>query len=900
MTLSPMMQQYHEAKQATGDALLFFRMGDFYELFHDDARRAAKLLGLTLTSRDKGENPVPMAGFPHHQLEGYLAKIIRLGHRAAICEQVEDPKQAKGLVRREVTRIVSRGTVTDDGLLNPQESNYLAAIAAPYELTGHVGVAWVDVSTGRFQAAALPQAQLADELARLDAAECLVSVDAGQVLPPELAERVVVTQRPDWAFGRSTALAALTRQFGAHALEGFGFTPDDPRDATALCAAGAILDYLVETQKASLAHIERLLPFSTSAALQIDGATWRSLEITHTLRDGRRDGALLGVMDRTVTAMGARTLAEWLRYPLTNDTSINARLDAVGELVAEANLSSAMRELLGDVYDLERLLARVTTGRATPRDLQHIARTLAALPKLKAKLAGRTSALLSQLEAQLDLCPELRAMLESALDETCPLIARDGGFVRPGYSAAIDECRELMVGGKQWMARYQAEQIEATGITSLKVGFNNVFGYYLEVTHAHRERVPAHFIRKQTLKNAERYITPELKEYEEKVLTAEERGRSLEYDIFLQLRDSAAATAPRLLATASALAQLDVLGGLANLARSRNYCRPMIVAEPKLTIEQGRHPVLDSLLPEGSFVPNDVRVAAPPTFPLVGVGGSCENSEADSNDDPNMSPRRQSVEGENTPSLLLITGPNMAGKSTFIRQNALLTLMAQVGSFLPAKSATIGVADRLFARVGASDELSRGQSTFMVEMTETARILNTATARSVVVLDEIGRGTSTYDGLSLAWAIVEHLHDEIGCRTLFATHYHELTELAGRCAGVANLNVAVREHRGQVVFLHQIVPGAADKSYGIHVAQLAGVPRSVNDRAAVILSELEQQQHGAAPAIVSLPSQRRGLQLMLFETAEHPLLDELRKLDLNNLTPLAALAKLQAWKEEIH
>ncbi len=906
MRPTPMMQQYHEAKRAAGDALLLFRMGDFYELFFDDARTAARVLGLALTSRDKGDDPVPMAGFPYHQLDSYLAKIIAAGHRAAICEQVEDPKLTKGLVKREVTRIVTPGTLTDDALLDPQSSNFLAAVAHPSGSARSspppVGLAWVDVSTGRFFAAAFPLEQFADQLARIQPAELLVSDEAGP-LPAEWTSGISETRRPAWSFGHTAAIDALTKHFGTQTLEGFGFGVEPgAADTAALRAAGAILDYLAETQKASLAHIDRLVPYSTDERLAIDPATRRSLEIVATIRDHpsggarRREGSLLGTIDRTVTSLGARLLADWLTAPLTDVTAINARLDAVGELVADAPVTGQVRESLHEIYDIQRLLARVTTGRASPRDLSFVGRTLACLPKVKAKLTGRASALLQSLEARLDLCADVRGPLEKALVDNCPLITRDGGYIRAGYRSDLDELRELTAGGKQWMAQYQAAECQRTGIPNIKVGFNQVFGYYLEVTHSQREKVPAEYIRKQTIKNAERYVTPELKEYEEKVLTAEEKSKQLEYSVFVELRELVAAAAARLQATADALAEIDVLSSLAEMARSRNYVRPTVVAEPVLDIEAGRHPVLDVTEPEGTFVPNGVE--------CVGLGAE----DLGLGEDKDSNSPAPSPESLAPGTVLLITGPNMAGKSTYIRQAALLVLMAQMGSFVPARRAIIGVADRIFARVGASDELARGQSTFMVEMTETARILNTATRRSLVILDEIGRGTSTYDGLSLAWSIVEHIHEAIGCRTLFATHYHELTDLETQLAGVRNFNVAVKEWDDQVVFLHQIVPGAADKSYGIHVAQLAGVPRSVNDRAREVLAWLEAQHHAegdgsarpSAAASNGAADRPSGhWQLSLFGMEEHPLLDEIRSARLEELTPLEALRLLHAWKERL-
>ncbi|MCC7086227.1 MAG: DNA mismatch repair protein MutS [Pirellulales bacterium] len=888
MADTPMMRQYREAKAACGDALLLFRMGDFYELFHDDARTAARLLGLALTSRDKGENATPMAGFPHHQLESYLGKLVSLGVRVAICEQMEDPRLAKGLVKREVTRVVTPGTLTDDALLDPRESNYLAAVIGGGDKEqASVGLAWVELSTGRFHAAVFAREKLADQLARIDAAECLVDEQsellpanrngplAGQAsLPirgaPVAADRNVCpaktlyTRRPTWAFSLQTATQALTKQFGTATLEGFGF--DNERDALALRAAGAILDYLAETQKTSLAHLDRLLPYYTGTTLEIDESTRRSLEISRTMRDGRREGSLLAVLDRTTTAMGSRHLADWVANPLVNLTEIDERLDAVAELVADGRMADELREKLRGIYDIQRLLARITTGRASPRDLAHLGQTLSALPAVKAKMTGRNSVLLSRLEAEVDLCPEIRARLESALVDNCPLQSREGGMIRAGFNADLDNLHELAAGGKQWIARYQADESARTGISTLKVGFNKVFGYYIEVTHTHGHKIPENYTRKQTVKNAERYITPELKEYEERVLTADERSKELEYELFVQLRDFVAAHAKRLQATAHALAQLDVLAALADLARARNYCRPKLVEGPTLTIRDGRHPVLDSLMPEGSFVPNDTEAAAD------GL-------------------------------ILLITGPNMAGKSTYIRQVALVSLLAQIGSFVPAKEATLGLCDRIFARVGASDELSRGQSTFMVEMTETARILNTATARSLVILDEIGRGTSTYDGVSLAWAVVEFLHDRIACRTLFATHYHELTDLAKTLGSVRNLNVAVREWEDQVVFLHKIIEGAADKSYGIHVARLAGVPREVNERAKQILAQLEQEHLGEddRPKLARRGKTRRvgDLQLTLFAVEEHLVVKQLRELNVNELSPLAALQVLEQMQAEL-
>lgn len=868
---TPMMERYLEVKRQNPGTLLLFRMGDFYELFFDDAQLAARVLGLTLTSRDKGSpNPVPMAGFPYHALENYLQKLVQGGLRVAICDQVEDPKLARGLVRREVTRIVTPGTLVDESLLDPRRNNFLASIVPD---KNGIGLAWLELSTGRFVAAQVEPQHLPDELARIQPAECLIP---DQAIPDRILNALVerdgllLSRRPPWNFARHECRRLLLTHFGTATLDGFDLEDNSP----GVTAAGALLQYVQETQKSALAHIVRLEQYRRGTHLLIDEATRRSLELTETLRQGTRDGSLLAVIDETMTPMGARVLADRLSNPLTDASAITARLDAVEELAGDAVLCRDLRESLERAYDLERLTARVATGRAGPRDLGCLARTLALLPKLKAKIAARRSVRLIQLEEQLDLCADVRAEVEKALGDELPLTAAEGGVFKSGYHAQLDELRGLARGGKEWIARYQADEVARTGIPNLKVGFNRVFGYYLEVTAAQAQKVPADYVRKQTLKNQERYITAPLKEHEDKVLRAEEQAISLEQELFAVLRERVAAQSPRLQTTACILAELDVLATLAVVAVRRNYCRPEIVAEPILEICEGRHPVLDRLKPSGEFVPNDIRLGVPP-----------ETSAGDRS----AAARVQ-----------IITGPNMAGKSTYIRQAALIVLLAQMGSFVPARKARIGVADRIFARVGASDELAKGQSTFMVEMAETARILNAATAQSLVILDEIGRGTSTYDGISLAWAVTEHLHDVVGCRTLFATHYHELTELTQTLPGAANWNVAVREEADGVIFLHKIVAGAADKSYGIHVARLAGVPRQVIERARVILESLEsdhvdEKGRPKVPARSTRPSTRK--QLTLFQPPPHPLLEEIRALDLDQMTPLAALEKLHALRD---
>ena len=859
---SPAMQRYLDVKAQNPGTILLFRIGDFYELFYEDAQTAARVLGLTLTSRDKGStNPIPMAGFPYHQLDNYLRRLIQAGFRAAVCEQVEDPALAKGLVRREVTRVVTPGTLTEDALLDPRESNFLAAVCPGKSAAG---LAWLELSTGRFVAAEIDQRDLADELARLAPAECLVP-EANATLAVTAGNRTLVTERALWCFSPAHCRQILLDHFATATLDGFGWNDEV---SPAITAAGVLLEYVHETQKSALHHIARLEPFVRGSNLLIDEATRRSLELTRTLRNDKREGSLLAVIDETVTPMGARLLAEWLTNPLTKLEAINRRLDAIQELAENHVLCQELRESLGSAYDLQRLTARVSTGRASPRDLRFLANTLELLPRMKARLCGRRAALLAELEEQLDLCADIHSAVAAALVDDPPLAILDGGLIRPGYNATLDEQRDLARGGKEWIARYQAREIERTGIPSLKVGFNKVFGYYLEITAAQAARtpIPGDYIRKQTLKNQERFITPELKEHEEKVLRAEQQALTLEQELFNSLRSRVAAQGSRLRQTAEVLAQVDVLTALAVLAVKGSYCRPELTEDPILEIREGRHPVLDRLQPTGQFVPNDVEL------------------------------------GAQTGRVQIITGPNMAGKSTYIRQAALLTILAQIGSFVPARSARVGLADRIFARVGASDELGRGQSTFMVEMTETARILHGASERSLVILDEIGRGTSTYDGISLAWAVTEFLHDAIGCRTLFATHYHELTELTATLRQAQNWNVAVREDDDGIVFLHKIVPGAADRSYGIHVARLAGIPIQVIERARVILETLETD-HVDKDGLPKVPARRTtgksDRQLELFHVIEHPVIDRLREMSPDRMTPLEALEALHRIREEL-
>jgi DNA mismatch repair protein MutS len=818
---SPMMQQFEAAKARCPGAIVLFRMGDFYELFGADAREAASLLDLTLTSRDKGPDALPMAGFPHHQLDPQLVKLVAAGRRVAICEQIDDPKTTKGLLRREVTRIVTPGIAADESLLDPDRSNYLVAILPERRQVedGAVGLAWIDVAAGRFEAAVVAVDDVADQLLRLDPSECLCA-ERDRPAVEDLVRRAgsgrAVTSRPDWWFETATADAALARALGGRRLEGLGFEP--AHDLPGLTAAGGIVAYLEENEPAAVARIDTLSPWRPGLRLEIDEASRRSLELIRSTATGRRDGSLAGVLDRTQTAMGARLLGEWLSAPLVDRTAIVDRHDAVAAFVADAARAARLAETLAGVGDVERLVSRVVTGRAGPRDLERIGHAAATLPRVLGLLEG-SGGLLGDLRIGLDPCGDIAARVAATLREGCPVFAREGGFIRPGFDRPLDDLVELASGGKAWITRYQAQEIERTGIASLKVGYNRVFGFFLEVGRSHAEKVPPEYVRKQTVKNAERYTTPELDERQRQVLGAEEEAVRREIQLLDDLRDFVAGERSRLDRAAGILAILDVLVALADVARRRGWVRPEVTSGGELEIEAGRHPVLEELLPPGTLVANDLVLAARPPDGAPPAGDA--------------------------PAILLVTGPNMGGKSTFIRQAALLTVLAQAGSFVPAKRCRLGVVDRLFARIGAGDDLARGASTFLVEMAQTARILNRATPRSLVILDEVGRGTSTFDGLAIAQAVVEHLQGSVGCRTLFATHYLQLAELA-RLPGVGNAQVLVKQHRDELVFLHQVAAGAADKSWGVHVARLAGVPTKVIERARDLLLALESEA-AAAP-----------------------------------------------------
>ncbi|HET9604042.1 MAG TPA: DNA mismatch repair protein MutS [Gemmatimonadales bacterium] len=840
---TPLMQQYREIKARHQNAILFFRMGDFYEMFFDDAELGARVLDITLTSRGDG---VPLAGVPVKAAADYLRQLVTAGHRVAICEQVEDPKLAKGIVRREVVETVTPGAMLQDGWLPGSRNNYLVALS----IGSTCGLAAVDLSTGEFLLESIGADGVAEALARLAPQE-IVAV-AGTAIPVD--DTVMRTAREAWEFDPGLASEDLCRRFNLASLDGLGVGADD---TAAVGAAGALLRYLTELQPGGLPHLARPTIRRSSSFLWLDEMTRRNLELVEPLRAGARGATLLEALDATVTPMGARLLRQWLLSPLATADAINARLDAVEILAKDHRSRERLRDALDGVRDLERLAGRAAAGRATPREMAALRDSLSRLPDVLDALRGlsnrEASRHLARVEQRFDLHGDLTTQLSSALTERPPAVLNDGGVIRPGFDAELDELRDLRDGGKRYIATLQQRERERTGISSLKVGFNKVFGYFLEVTHSQASRVPPDYERRQTLSGAERYVTPELKEYESRVLGAEERLLEREGELFAQLRGSAGAQVYRLQGSARALAALDVFAALAEQAAQHSYTRPVIEDGFGLQLVKSRHPVIERLMPRERFMPNDARF-----------------DEAER--------------------VLLVTGPNMAGKSTILRQIGLCVVLAQMGSFVPAERAVIGVVDRLFTRVGASDNLAQGQSTFMVEMSETSAILHNATARSLVLLDEIGRGTSTYDGVAIAWAVTEHLHDHIGCKTMFATHYHELMQLPERLAHARNCNVAVQESGGTVVFLHRLMPGGTDRSYGVHVAQLAGLPDAVVQRAREVLGTLEGE-HRVVPGAPPPPPDPG--QLALFTAPKpDPVMEDLRAIDLNQLTPLEAMNRL--------
>lgn len=868
---TPMMKQYHAIKREYPHEILFFRMGDFYEMMFDDAIKASQLLGITLTKRGRGTAAeAPMCGIPFHAADGYIAKLIKAGVRVAICEQVEDPKDAKGLVKREVTRVVTPGTVLDENCMDSKDFQYLAAL---FQESGVVGLALLEFSTGRFEVAEFKgddrHAAVADLLVAKDPAELVASEETKLRWLDEgfLAKRCV-TQVENWTFGSEFAQQQLMDHFGTITMDGFGLS----EHAHAMRAAGAALHYIHKTQRGKAAHIQKLKVLSHADYMVLDSNTQRNLELTRSIFDGNRRESLLGQIDLCQTVMGSRLLKEWILHPLIDVAAITERQTFVTSFVSATIPRSEMRGLLKDIPDLDRQNSKLAMGNINPRELLGMAAALNFMPKIVELLDEIVP---DRYGLNDDLFSDLWTMYEritASLKEEPPAHMRDGGYMADGVDNELDELRTLRKDSRTTLTQIEARERESTGISKLKVQYNKVFGYYIEVGKTHSNKVPEHYIRKQTLVNSERYITEELKEYEAKILGAEERILVLESTLYEQLIDACQDCVTQLRTWSETLAQIDVHAALAELAVKRNYCRPHIHDGRELTIVDGRHPVVESLSDE-PFIPNDTYL-------------DCESDR-----------------------VLIITGPNMGGKSTYLRQTALITLMAQIGSYVPAGKADIGVVDRIFTRVGASDQLARGQSTFMVEMTETANILNHASERSLIILDEIGRGTSTFDGLSIAWACAEHIHNRqnIGAKTLFATHYHEMTELEKLCEGVTNLHITVREWQGKIVFLRRIEKGAADQSYGIHVAQLAGLPRPLIDRAREIMTNLEKNELDTTGNPKLARSKREPqtgphppAQMALFGPEPSPVLDELRDVSPNDLTPRRALELIYRWHDELN
>jgi len=837
---TPIRRQYLKIKQQYPEAIVFFRLGDFYETFDEDAKLASRELEIVLTSRNMGKgHRVPMAGIPYHALDNYLARLISRGYKVAICEQVTKPGETKGLVQREVVRLVTPGTVVEPSLLDSKSNNYLVSLVWGEE---GVGLAYVDITTSEFATAQLPPHRLIPELERLKPSE-VITAESAEL--PDLDLKASLTRLEDYWFETEVARQTILDHFGAATLDGYGCS----HLPLAVSAAGAIIHYIRETQKGVLGQLTHLATYSTDNFMALDVQTQRNLELFSSSRSGTVSGSLLSIIDLTKTAMGGRLLRRWLGQPLLDVKELNRRQDAIAWFAENTLPRSQVISLLGDVADIERLINRIKSGIAVPRELVALRRSLEVVPELQKALES-----IAWLKDELKACPEVVDLISKSIAES-PGSLDEGGVIRQGFSEELDKIRLSSKNAKQYLADLERTEREKTGIKSLKVGFNRVFGYYIEVSKPNLPQVPEDYIRKQTLVGGERFFTPELKEYESLILNAQDRIAELERQLFRQLCSQVGASAERISASAGALADIDAFSSLAEVAVRYSYVRPALTTDNTIDISGGRHPVVERTLADGSFVPNDTIL---------------------SNDDAQ---------------LIVLTGPNMSGKSTYLRQVALIVLLAQIGSFVPAATATIGLVDRIFTRIGAREDLPAGQSTFMVEMVETANILNNATPRSLIILDEIGRGTSTYDGLSIARAVAEYIHSypNLGAKTLFATHYHELVELANFLPRVKNFNIAVAEDKGEVIFLYKIVPGGVDKSYGIHVAKLAGLPRSVVHRAQEVLTELEDGSQQAATKRRRKEAAARQLPLL---GQKSPLFDELEKLDINSLTPLEALNKL--------
>ncbi len=877
---TPLMRQYWKIKDRHPGALLLFRMGDFYETFEEDARIVSDVLGITLTKRSNGAaEDVPLAGFPYHALDQHLPKLVQAGYRVAVCEQLEDPKHARKVVKRDVVEVVTPGVSFRDVLLAPKQSHYLAAAVWGRERTekGWVGFAFVDATTGEFFVTEVPEARFPELILTVAPAELLVDKRQKEEAQRIRGAHFALTPQEDWVFGYDFAYETLLRHFQTHSLKGYGV--EDLR--LGLVAAGAALYYLGETQKGRVPHVRRIQRYASDDYIALDPQTKRNLELVSSMQGGR-EGSLIQILDRTLTPMGGRMLRAWLVRPLRSVDKIRQRLDAVEALFSGSRLRRSLRDELRHVGDLERLAAKVCTGRATPRDLVTLKLTLRQIPLLKQALEGESCETIAKIRDGLTLCTDVVDRIGAALVDEPPAKQDAGGYIRKGYSDELDELRGIASSGKETLARLQADESRRTGIPSLKVGYNKVFGYYLEITNAHKDKVPEDYIRKQTLVNAERYITPALKQHEEKILTAEERLVELESQLFAELRMEVAEAVEPVQRNARFLALLDVFCALAEVAEANGYVRPEVDDSGALDLADGRHPVVEQALPAGeAFIPNSVRLDAA---------------------------------GEPGPQVLLITGPNMAGKSVVLRQVGLIVLLAQVGAFVPAARARVGVVDKIFTRVGASDNLAAGESTFLVEMNETASILNNATPRSLILLDEVGRGTSTFDGLSIAWAVVEHLHErpEVAARTLFATHYHELNALAERLPRVMNARVQVQEHDGKVIFLRTLAPGGADHSYGIEVARMAGLPEAVIRRAKEVLRHLEAHNvaqeisaegtsgdgampdaQPAAAAAIAAPAPALPAEA---DPVPIEVMDKLSGLDPDRMTPIEALMALAELK----
>lgn len=872
---TPMMQHYLKTHEEYKDCILFYRLGDFYEMFFDDAKVVSKELELTLTGKSCGaEERAPMCGIPYHAAETYLTRLVKKGYKVAICEQVEDPKLAKGMVKREVTRVVTPGTTLNAQALDETKNNYIMCIAY---IGDHYGISSADITTGDYYVTEVDsERKLLDEVNKYQPTEiiCNEAFYISGIDIDDMKNRmgIVVYSLDAWYFSDETAQMTLKDHFKVRDLEGLGLADYD----SGVVAAGALLKYLYETQKTTLSNLVAIHPYTTGKFMIIDSSTRRNLELVETLREKQKRGSLLWVLDKTRTAMGARTLRSFVEQPLIERAEIEERYDAIDEFNTNAITREEIREYLNPVYDLERLITRVTYQTANPRDLIAFRNSIHMLPPIKTLMSDFHSPLLKRLYEQLDTLDELYELIERSIAEEPPLTLHDGGILKEGYNEEVDRLRKAKTDGKSWLADLEAKEREKTGIKNLKIKYNKVFGYYLEVTNSFKDLVPDYFTRKQTLANAERFITPELKELEDVILGAEDKLIVLEYELFREVRQKVADEVVRIQKTAKAVAQIDVFASLATVAEQNNYCRPKLNEKGLIDIKDGRHPVVERMIQNEMFVANDTYL---------------DN-------------------GSNRVSI--ITGPNMAGKSTYMRQSALIVLMAQIGSFVPAKSAKIGIVDRIFTRVGASDDLASGQSTFMVEMSEVANILRNATSNSLLILDEIGRGTSTFDGLSIAWAVVEHISNPrlLGAKTLFATHYHELTELEGKLNSVNNYCIAVKEKGDDIVFLRKIVKGGADKSYGIQVAKLAGVPDNVIERAKEIVEELSNNDITEIVQNISAEgSSKRSKpkldevdleQISLLDTMDNDtILNELKELDLSQMTPIEAMNKLYELQNKV-